>query len=376
MANTLTALQPILFSAAQEVSQEPWGAMDSIALDFDDKGVAKGDTVRVPIAPTRSASDFTPSNNSSTGADATADNVDVTITKSRYVGWHLTGEQIRTLENANENNRPEWVRQLVAQGMRTLRNEAEADAVEAIKLGASRATGTAGGSPFSSSIDAMVDLRKILRDNGAPMSDLQMVFDTSDAADLMKLNIYQQADLAGSPEERRTGRMRPQYGFMLRESAGISQHTAGAASGYLLNGAVAEDVQEWTVDGGSGSFNPGDVITVDGDQYVVQSDVSSNVLTVNRPGAVKGLDNDTAIGASGDGDYTPILGFERNAVVGITRPPLFPPNANHEETLISDTEGNTFLLVQISQYGQVTWELHLAWGFKAVQQEHIAILLS
>lgn len=376
MSNTLTVLQPTLFSAAQEVSREPWGAMDAIALDFNDQGVARGDNVTVPIAPTRAAADFTPGATSSTGDDATAESVDVTITKSRKVSWHLTGEQIRSLENATANNRPEWVRQLVAQGMRTLRNEAEADAVEAIKLGASRATGTAGGSPFSSSIDAMVDLRKILRDNGAPMSDLQMIFDTSDAADLMKLNIYKQADQSGSPEERRTGVMRPQYGFMLRESAGIEVHTAGAASGYLLNGDVAEDSQAWTVDTGSGSFNPGDVITVDGDQYVVQADVASNVLTVNRPGAVKALANDTAIGASGDGNYTPILGFERNAIVGITRPPLMPPNPTHTEVIISDGEGNSYLLLQIAQYGQVTWEIHQAWGFKAVQQEHIALLLS
>jgi hypothetical protein len=35
----------------------------------------------------------------------------------------------------------------------------------------------------------------------------------------------------------------------------------------------------------------------------------------------------------------------------------------------------TYLMLDIAQYGQRTWELHLAWGFKSVQPEHVAILL-
>lgn len=378
MANTLTKLQPTLFSAAQVVSREPWGVIDAISLDFDDKGVAKGDVVDVPIAPTRAATNFTPGAQTSTGADATADTVQVQITKSRKVSWNLTGEQIRSLQNATENNQPEWVRQLVQQGMRTLRNEAEVDAALAVKIGASRATGAAGGSPFASNINALVDVRKILRDNGAPLSDLQCVMDTEDGAGLRKLDIIQRADQAGTPAERRTGNLDRQFGFMLRESAGISLHSqgAGATGGYLLNGAVAEDAQDWTVDTGSGDFNAGDVITVDGVQYVVSGALDGTTLSVNRPGAVDTIANDTPVGDSGDTDYTPILCFEREAVVGITRPPLIPPNPTITPIPISDGEGNTFLLLEIAQYGQISWELHLAWGFKTVQQEHIGLILS
>ncbi|HLO63181.1 MAG TPA: hypothetical protein VK165_09485, partial [Azonexus sp.] len=139
MANTLTALAPTLYSAAINVSAEPFGAVDAINANFDDKAVAKGDVVKVPVAPTRSASDFTPSNVSSTGTDATADDVEVQITKSRKVAWHLTGEQQRSLDNGASSQ--EWIRQLVEQGMRTLRNEAEVDCISAIYQGASRATG-------------------------------------------------------------------------------------------------------------------------------------------------------------------------------------------------------------------------------------------
>ena len=116
MANVFTALAPTLYSAAQEVSAEPFGAVDSINTNFDDKGVAIGDSVIVPVAPTRAAGDYTPAMTTTAGTDATATSVTVTITKNRAVSWNLSGEQIRSLQNGG--NYQEWVRQLVAQGMR------------------------------------------------------------------------------------------------------------------------------------------------------------------------------------------------------------------------------------------------------------------
>ena len=373
MANTLTALTPTLFSAVQEVSNEPFGVVSAINMSFDDKMVAKGDTVTVPIAPTRSASDFTPAATSSAGTDATATSVGVTISKSRKVDWHLTGEQLRSLENAESDR--EWVRQLVAQGMRTLRNEAEADAAVAIKQGASRATGTAGTTPFASTLDVLVDARRILADNGAPMADLQVCMDTAAGANLRKLGVLQNVYQAGSDDERRTGNLQRQFGFQLRESAGVTTHTIGSGASYLLNGALAVGATSVVVDTGSGTILAGDIVTFAGTshKYVVNTALSGGTFVIGRPGArAAEADNDAV---TVGGAYTANLAFERNAVVGIMRPPVMPPNPLHQVQLISDRMGMTYMLVQIAQYGMVTWELHLAWGFKVVQSEHVAIIL-
>lgn len=140
MANTLTALAPVLYTAAQEVSAEPVGVVDAISMNFDDKGVAIGDSIKVPVAPTRAATDYAPAmnlNGGTAGDDAIAQAVAVSISASKQVSWHLTGEQLRSLDNGAES--AEWLRQMMAQGMRTLRNLAEADAAAAVKMGASRA---------------------------------------------------------------------------------------------------------------------------------------------------------------------------------------------------------------------------------------------
>ena len=377
MSNTLTELQPILFSAAQTVSAEPFGAVDSVNMNFADKGVAKGDLVKVPVAPTRAAADFTPAAVTATGTDATAADVEVQITASRKVSWHLTGEQQRSLDNGAESS--EWVRQMVAQGMRTLRNEAEADCVTAIYNGASYATGTAGTNPFASALSPLADLRKILRDNGAPLADLQYVMDTTSEANLLKLGVVQSADTAGTDGERRSGFVGRQYGFAMRQSAGISAHTKGTATGLDSAGGSAVGDTSLALDGGDGgTLLAGDIVTFAGDttKYVVNTGftAATGTAVIGKPGLAATL-ADTVEMTIGN-TYTPTMGFDREAVVGIMRPPLMPANPTISQMLVSDGMGMTYLMLDISQYGQRSWELHCAWGFKAVQPEHIGLLLA
>jgi len=375
MANTLTALEPILFSAAQQVSAEPFGAVDAINMTFDSKGVAVGDDVKVTVAPIRAASDFVPGVAAAQGADAVASETTVKITKSRMASMHLTGEQLRSLDNGATS--AEWIRQMVAQMMRTLRNEAEVDCVNAIKVGSSRASGTAATNPFASALTPLADVRKILRDNGAPMADLQFVGDTTSEANLLKLGVVLDASTAGSDEERRSGILRRQYGFNMRTSAGIEVHTRGTANtAYDTNGTFAAGVTGITVDTGAGTILPGDIASFAGDtnKYVVGTGIAAaGTLQLAKPGLQASLADgvDMTIGAA----YTPNLAFERSAIVGVMRPPVMPANPVISQTLISDGMGMTYLLLDIAQYGQRTWEMHLAWGFKAVQPDHIATLL-
>lgn len=375
MANVFTALQPVLYSAAQEVSAEPFGVISAIAASFDDKGVAIGDKVRVPVAPTRSTSDYAPAMTTTAGSDATASNVEVEITANKKVDWHLTGEQLRSLENGSTDG--EWVRQMIAQGMRALRNEAETACAVAIKQGASRAIGTAGTTPFATTLDAIVDARKVLFDNGAPMADLQFCINSAAGTNARKLGIIQQAYQAGSEAERRSGDLLRQFGFSLRESAGIALHTKGTGASYVTSGSTAVDVRDIALVTGTGTLLSGDVVTFAADsanKYVVNTGVSApGTITLGRPGAqvVIATANALTVGDS----YTANLAFERNAVVGIMRPPVMPDNPLMQKTLISDTNGLTYLLVQIAGDGMATWRLHLAYGFKVVQGEHVAVVM-
>lgn len=373
MANDITKLVPALFSAAHEVSNEPFGAIKAINASFDDKRVAKGDKVTVPIAPTREDEEFTPGMTNPAGSDAAADGVDVEITASRKVSWNLTGEQMRTLDNSG--TAPDWVSQMVAQGMRTLRNRAEKACALAIKSGASRAVGVAGTTPFASNLSALTSAYKVLEDNGAPLSDLQFIGNTDTSLNLRNLGIIQQADQAGSDVERRTGQFLRQFGFQINTSAGIVSHTAGTGSSYLSNGAKVVGSHQIALDTGTGTVLVGDVVTFAGDpnMYVVNADLTASAIGIGRPGLRRSLADNVAMTVVGT--YTPNLAFERNAVVGVMRPPVFPENPTIAQQLVSDQYGMTYLFLDMAGYGMRSWELHLAYGFKVVQREHVAIVL-
>lgn len=376
MPNTLTSLAPTLFSAAKLVAMEPTGVIGAIDMRFDDKGVSRGDTVTVDVAPTRAASDFTPAATTSTGADAVASSIAVQITKSRKVDWHLTGEQQRSLDNATISD--DWVSQLIAQGMRTLRNEAEVDAALAVKVGASRAFGTAGTTPFGSDLSSLTNARKILQDNGAPLTDLQMVTDTNAGLNLLNLGIVQQAYQAGSDTERRTGNLNLQFGFTHSVSAGIATHTKGTGASYTSSAAgFAVGARSIALITGTGTVLAGDVITFAGDtnKYVVATGVSApGTIVLASPGLRQAIAASATAMTIGN-NYAPNLAFERSSVVGIMRPPLMPANPIIQQLLVSDNRGLTYLMLDIAQYGQRTWELHLAWGFKSINDEFAAIML-
>lgn len=385
MANTLTVLAPTLFSAAQEVSAEPIGVVDSIDSRFDNKGVAIGDKVTVPVAPLRSAGTYTPSmnpNNGAAGTDAIASSVEVEITANEMVTWHLTGEQEKSLMNGGNDR--EWFRQMAAQAMRSLRNKVDTAAAVAVKQGASRAVGTAGTTPLLTSLADLVAVRKILRANGAPGIDMHFVGNLDTEANLLNLGIIQQAYAAGTDAERRAGRIGRQMGFTIKTSAWLEQHVKGTltstTSDLLATAAIGTtsiNCDTNTSDGNT--VKAGDIITWAGDanKYVIGTAIASAAadmaVVLNRPGLRQTLATGVlgTLGAS----YTPNLAFERSAIVGIMRPPAIPASPIIEQMAITDQFGLTYLLCRVIGDGMVTYRVHLAYGFKVVQPEHVALLL-
>jgi hypothetical protein len=385
MSNVFTALAPALFSAAREIAQEPVGALGSINMNFDDKGVAIGDMVTIPDSPLATEGDYIPAMTTTAGDDKTAESLTVSIDYNKDVTWNLTGEQMRSLENATSDK--EWARQMVAQGMRTLRNGAEGRLLSVIYKGASRAIGTAGTTPFATSLDEIADMQKIFLDNGAPMADPYLIINTAALNTAQKLAIVQQADKAGSDEERRRGILLRQWGFAIKASAGVQTHTKGTATGFDCT--AIEPVNEVTIacDGSnSGTVLAGDIVTrgneggstADTNKYVVKSGstltgAASGNFILSKPGVriATAITDEWTIGNS----YTANVAFERSAVIGVMRPPLIPTSPLITQMKISDDRGLTYLLCEIVGDGMKTWRLHLAYGFKVVNPEFVAILM-
>ncbi len=382
-ANTLTGLIPTIYKAANKVAREQIGFISSVYLNSDVQQVAKDQTIRYPIVAARSAADITPA---ATGPDPSGETVsygDMTISKERSVTFPWTGNEQASIRGIYDDA----LQQQFEQAMRTLCNEIESDLFVATKQGASRAYGTAGTTPFATAGDMtdFAQVRKILIDNGAPTSDLQMVLNTTASAVLLgKQSSLFKVNEAGSAAFLREANLGKIMQMNLKESGQIVSHTKGTAnSSYLLNNASGYAVGSTTVavDTGSGTILAGDIFTNtktsrDTNKYVVGTALSGGSLSLNKPGnLVAWVDNDPiAIGSN----YTGSFAFDRYAVHLVARVPLMPDGGDNADDVVQVTDpysGLTFQVALYRQRRQVSYEVGIAWGVKAVKSEFIATLL-
>lgn len=382
MANTLTSLVPDLYEALDIVSREAVGFIPAVTHDASAERAALAQTIRIPIAPASVAADIVPGQLPPNTGDQTIGNTTLAITKSRAVPFRWVGEEQKGV-NSGPGYHNIRVNQIV-QAMRTLTNEIEIDLGNQV-IAASRAYGTAGTTPFASDLSDPANIRKILTDNGAPLSDLHLIVDTTAGAKLRSLAQLTKANEAGTTDARSRGVLLDIHGFQIRESAGVATRTKGTATSSTTNNAgYAVGATVITLAAvGTGTILAGDVITFAGDtnKYVVASgsaDVSAGgTITLAAPGLRVAMSAATKAITVG-GTYTGNLAFSRNALVLATRAPALPEEgdmATDRMTLQDPVSGLAFEIAMYKEYRRVHYEVSAAWGTANIKPEHSAILL-
>ena len=252
MANTLTNLIPTIHLAADTVSRELTGLIPAVMRNSSAERAALNETIYFPVMPTYATADLPPLR------PARPERLDH---RQRFHGDH--GQQVRDLplvrrRSARLNNAGYYnaiLRDQFTQAMRALVNEIRSQMAAAYKK-ASRAHGTAGTAPFGTAGDysdgALV--RKILADNGCPMTDLQLVVSTAAGANLRGKTRRSRCRSGRSPDLLRRGVLLDIHGFAVRESAQIISHTKGAGTGYDF-AAAGEAVGQTTLSVEGGTVN-------------------------------------------------------------------------------------------------------------------------
>lgn len=381
--NTLTNLAPDLYNALDVVSRELVGFIPAVTSDMTYERAAVGQTVRSPVAPAATASDIAPNVTPPDDGNQTIGSTTMTISKARRVPIRWNGEERRALDN-NGASYNVILRDQIAQGMRTLCNEVEADLAGLYTL-ASRSYGAANATPFASTLADTAQIRRILSDNGAPLGDLQLVIDTSAGANLRTLAQLTKVNEAADANLLRRGTLLDVHGMAIRESGQVKRHTAGTGANATTNTAgyaVGATVITLAA-AGTGTIKAGDTITISGDtrQYVVASgdtDVSdAGTITLQAPGLRQAIPA-SAKAITVIGDSTRSLGFARSAIVLATRAPAMPTSgdAADDSMIVTDNQsGLSFEVRTYKQYRQVQLEISMAWGVAVVKPEHVVQLV-
>ena len=383
MANDLNGLIPTIYNALDTVSRELVGIIPAVSSDMTFERAAKGQKVKSPVTSGATATDITPDVTPPDDGDQNIGSIEMEITKARRVPVRWNGEEKRGLDN-NGASYNVILRDQFAQGMRTLVNEVEAD-LAALHKYASRAVGTAGTTPFASGLGDTAQALKLLKDNGAPASDLQMVIDTTAGANMRTLAQLNKANEANDDSLLRRGVLLDVHGFAIRESAQIKSHTAGTgalattdATGYAVG---AKEIT--LASAGTGTILIGDAISFAGDpnKYIVvagDTDVSNGgKVTIAAPGLRKAIPAAATAITVTAGSVRNMV-FPRSAIALATRAPALPQQGDSavDRTIITDpVSGLSFEVSVYAQYRQVQYEIALAWGCAALKPEHLAIVL-
>jgi hypothetical protein len=375
LANTLTSLIPDLYEALDIVSREQVGFIPAVTLDSSADRAALNQSVRVFQTPASAAEDVTPGQLPPDDGDQSIGNTPIVITKSRAVPFRWTGEEQKGINSGAgyANVR----RDQISQALRTLTNEIESN-VASLASTASRAWGTAGATPFASDLSDPANVLKILKDNGAPPSDLQMIIDTTAGAKVRSLAQLTKANEAGTTELRAQGTLLDIHGFKIRESAGISQHAPGTGASYVTNGALAIGATTIPVQTGTGTILAGDVITFAGDtnKYVVATALTGGNVIISAPGLRKAVNTGTAVTVVAA--YTGNMAFSRSAIVLATRMPALPEEgdmADDRVTITDPRSGLSFEVAMYKQYRRVRYEVAIAYGWANIKPAHTALFL-
>lgn len=388
MANTLTNLIPDIYAALDVVSRELVGFIPAVARDSTADRVAINQTLRVPVTPANAAGgNITPAMSLPSAADQTIANVTLAISKQRFFPFSWTGEEQKSV-----NAGPGFLtlqQGQIAQAIRAAINEMELDIATAAYKGASRAYGTVSTTPFNTTAgdySEAAQTRKILDDNGAPLSDRHLVINTTAGAALRGKQA--QMSMVGTTDLLRNGVLFDINGFSIRESAQIVTATAGAMASATTTAAVLSVGQTVLplATAGTGVCAAGDIITLanDSNKYVVSSvsfagsnPASGDSITIAAPGLRMGQSSATrAITMIATGPRN--VGFSRNAILLATRLPTVPTEgdlASDRMTITDPVSGIALEFAVYPGFRMNVYHVSLCWGVSVIKPEHVAVLL-
>lgn len=376
MSNTLTGLIPTIYTALDVVSREQVGFIPAVAKNTKADAAAKDQTVSAPVAPIAVTEDIVPGPTAPNTGDQNIGHVDVKITKSKMAPVKWNGEEQLAVGPSGTYNT--ILADQFKQAFRALANEVDAD-LGALYYGSSRMVGTPGTTPFGVKEDLSdaALARKVLEDNGAPTTDLQMVLGSSAIANLRgKQSVLFKVNESGTEQLLREGVLGRLEGFNIHNSAGVKNVAAGAGTGYLVNGAkVAGDIII-AIDTGTGGIAQGNVVRFAGDDnsYMVAA-ATASTITLAAPGLRQALADNTAITVVGA--YTANMAFDRNAFLLASRTPAMPEGGDTADDVMNVTDsvsGITFQIALYRQYRQVRYEVGLAWGVASIKPAHSVII--
>lgn len=381
MANDLSVVAPKLLAQGLMALRENAVMPRLVNRDYEAEAAQKGTTVTIPIPSAIADREVAPNVVPPASVDSAPTQALVPLDQWREAPFHLTDKEI--LESMDGT-----IPMQASEAIKSLVNYANAFILGKYK-GVYGVTGTAGTTPFASTVAAATGGRKVLNNQLAPLSDRRFVIDPDAEANALGLRAFQDMSFSGSAQGIVEGQINRKLGFDWYMDQQVPTHTKGVATGTPLvnNGAgyaigstsIATD--GWTADT-SGILVEGDIIKFAGHSqtYVVTADADSGASTgpatlAIAPALQAAVADDEAITVTGS--HVVNLAFHRDAFAFASRP--LQDSAQGLGSIIesaTDPVSGLSLRLEISrQHKQTQFSYDMLFGAALVRRELAARVL-
>lgn len=376
MANTLTAYTPTIIARTIKILRKQLRLMRYVTTDYDVEMVNVGASLQIPVTAALTAADITPANTPPALISLAPTSKTLTLDKFKRAPMSLTASDLNTMMRNTD-----FVPAQLEEGCSAIANQINSD-VFAQYVNIPYYVGTAGTNPFATTLGTLADAGLSMNNTFANNFGRKMILSNAAVNAAQKLGNLIQAYQRGSAATLDTGDMGNLLGFDCQRDDTVPTHTAGTASGVLINDAsVAIGDTSVPIDTGTGTMAVGDIFTVAGDTqtYVVTeaiADVSSATLNF-YPAAKVAWANNAAVTLKAT--HVVNLGMERGAFALGMRFPRNPESAQNivipfvdDGSVYADADkptGMTFFLSMVPGYWAETLEIGALYGTTTLRPE-------
>ena len=375
MANSLDSIMPKILARGLMALREQAIMPRLVNGDYSREAAEKGDTIDVPLPSAITARDVTPAPNYSSATNATPTKVAVQLNNWKEADFYLTDKEMVEIDrNAH------FVPMQMSEAVRALANAINEDIHNEYK-GIYGYTGTAGTTPFASTVNAATDSRKVLHQQKAPRSERRGVLDFDAEANALALSPFADAEKIGSNGVKIEGEIGRKYGIDWYADDAVVTHTAGTAIGVGLtvgSTTVAGSSTLGVTASSTSNLNEGDIFTIAGQTqtYVVKATVSAIGSAAQSQISIAPALQATATATAaitGKASHVVNLAFHRDAIAFANRPLVASTQdlaLGSRIMSMTDPQTGITLRLEISRrYRQTVWSLDVLWGAKLVRPE-------
>lgn len=367
MANTLTNIMPKILARALLVLREQAIMPRLVNIDYGTEAKQKGETIDIPKSVAQSAYNVSPSAYLS-ATDHSQGLVQISLDNWKGSNFYLTDKEMAEIDsNAH------FVPNQMAEAVRALSNAVNQDIHNEYR-GIYGFAGTAGTTPFASTVTGATDSRKILNQQLAPRTERRGVLDYDAEANALALSPFSDAEKIMGREVKIEGEIGRKFGIDWTADDHVVTHTKGTVASVQVASTTAAGSSSVGIKakGATGTIVAGDIFTVAGN---TQTYTATATATITSAGVDVAISPGLAAIASANAvvtvkdSHVVNLVFHRDAFAFANRPLKDSDMGLGASRIMEMTDPQTGISLRLEvtrQNKRTTWELDILWGAKLV----------